>query len=101
MEFITASLEMFPKSEELAIAGVNLALSNNDLNKAEEFFNAAAEVSPKNKVLFSNMGSIYLTAADKAYNERSEEHTSELQSRPHLVCRLLLEKKKKRYKQNP
>src|SRR3989442_12037306 len=27
-------------------------------------------------------------------NERSEEHTSELQSRPHLVCRLLLEKKK-------
>src|SRR5690554_7620168 len=28
--------------------------------------------------------------------ERSEEHTSELQSRPHLVCRLLLEKKKKK-----
>src|SRR5690554_7208504 len=27
--------------------------------------------------------------------KRSEEHTSELQSRPHLVCRLLLEKKKK------
>src|SRR5690554_7198563 len=29
---------------------------------------------------------------------RSEEHTSELQSRPHLVCRLLLEKKKKNKK---
>src|SRR3989442_10467984 len=28
-------------------------------------------------------------------SNRSEEHTSELQSRPHLVCRLLLEKKKK------
>src|SRR5690554_7526804 len=28
---------------------------------------------------------------------RSEEHTSELQSRPHLVCRLLLEKKKKKH----
>src|SRR3989442_10709838 len=27
---------------------------------------------------------------------RSEEHTSELQSRPHLVCRLLLEKKKEK-----
>src|SRR5215208_7601108 len=27
--------------------------------------------------------------------DRSEEHTSELQSRGHLVCRLLLEKKKK------
>src|SRR5690554_7015619 len=31
-------------------------------------------------------------------NARSEEHTSELQSRPHLVCRLLLEKKKKKHK---
>src|SRR5256884_5878091 len=30
----------------------------------------------------------------KAGEERSEEHTSELQSRLHLVCRLLLEKKK-------
>src|SRR5690554_7205341 len=30
------------------------------------------------------------------YSSRSEEHTSELQSRPHLVCRLLLEKKKKK-----
>src|SRR2546422_4610678 len=29
-------------------------------------------------------------------NNRSEEHTSELQSRLHLVCRLLLEKKKKK-----
>src|SRR3989442_5780858 len=32
---------------------------------------------------------------DRERDERSEEHTSELQSRPHLVCRLLLEKKKK------
>src|SRR5947209_11276802 len=30
----------------------------------------------------------------KAETERSEEHTSELQSRQYLVCRLLLEKKK-------
>src|SRR2546422_8502206 len=29
--------------------------------------------------------------------ERSEEHTSELQSRLHLVCRLLLEKKKRKH----
>src|SRR2546429_7185678 len=32
---------------------------------------------------------------------RSEEHTSELQSRLHLVCRLLLEKKKKRHSTCP
>src|SRR2546422_5667166 len=31
-----------------------------------------------------------------ASRDRSEEHTSELQSRLHLVCRLLLEKKKKK-----
>src|SRR5690554_7142138 len=34
----------------------------------------------------------------KAVEERSEEHTSELQSRPHLVCRLLLEKKNQAHK---
>src|SRR5436305_7985135 len=35
------------------------------------------------------------SAGRRSYCElRSEEHTSELQSRPHLVCRLLLEKKK-------
>src|SRR2546422_6337788 len=33
---------------------------------------------------------------DAGFEQRSEEHTSELQSRLHLVCRLLLEKKKKR-----
>src|SRR3989442_6013330 len=48
-----------------------------------------------------------LTSSDPHFNfhdmtapiyTRSEEHTSELQSRPHLVCRLLLEKKKKNIK---
>src|SRR5437899_4471338 len=34
-------------------------------------------------------------AAKRAARRRSEEHTSELQSLRHLVCRLLLEKKKK------
>src|SRR5258708_26831996 len=34
---------------------------------------------------------------DCGADERSEEHTSELQSPDHLVCRLLLEKKKKHY----
>src|SRR5207253_6272960 len=34
----------------------------------------------------------------RRFTQRSEEHTSELQSRGHLVCRLLLEKKKKKKK---
>src|SRR6266498_5385374 len=38
-----------------------------------------------------------LTSGDaRHFRDRSEEHTSELQSRPHLVCRLLLEKKKQK-----
>ncbi len=69
LEFISGALEMFPESEDLAIAGVNIALDKDDLVKAEAYFNAAAKSSPNNKVLFSNMGSIYLTAADKAYND--------------------------------
>src|SRR5690554_7399255 len=51
------------------------------------------------KVLAENPGEFdprkYLgPARDTLKALRSEEHTSELQSRPHLVCRLLLEKKK-------
>src|SRR6266498_56728 len=41
-----------------------------------------------------------LSSNGKVACARSEEHTSELQSRPHLVCRLLLEKKKKKKKSN-
>src|SRR5436305_6822773 len=37
---------------------------------------------------------IQATGPGDVLSSRSEEHTSELQSRPHLVCRLLLEKKK-------
>src|SRR2546429_6459277 len=36
--------------------------------------------------------------ASPRQSDRSEEHTSELQSRLHLVCRLLLEKKKIRFR---
>src|SRR2546422_7870921 len=39
-------------------------------------------------------GTLPSPVADLQHSRRSEEHTSELQSRLHLVCRLLLEKKK-------
>src|SRR2546428_3056494 len=38
---------------------------------------------------------------ERYVERRSEEHTSELQSRSDIVCRLLLEKKKKRVHRNP
>src|SRR2546428_8492848 len=43
------------------------------------------------------LGGIRLAAPPDAQVDRSEEHTSELQSRSDLVCRLLLEKKKKKH----
>src|SRR3989442_5765383 len=46
--------------------------------------------------LLAEIHALPLQSADfgDVHARRSEEHTSELQSRPHLVCRLLLEKKK-------
>src|SRR3989449_7879052 len=52
----------------------------------------AAEIFGKEAALFIPTGCMGNLIAIKV---RSEEHTSELQSRLHLVCRLLLEKKKK------
>src|SRR5258707_11687450 len=50
----------------------------------------------------TNAGIKPLAARFKIYFEvRSEEHTSELQSRQYLVCRLLLEKKKKQKNHSP
>src|SRR3712207_8713439 len=42
-------------------------------------------------------GDLRSTTTCDAVTKRSEEHTSELQSRQYLVCRLLLEKKKNHY----
>src|SRR2546427_7633211 len=41
------------------------------------------------------------SAGDLQWTARSEEHTSELQSQSNLVCRLLLEKKKKNPRRSP
>src|SRR5690625_5139078 len=59
----------------------------------EEFLNIGERMS-----VFEEIPpySVYVPNDDKyTIKARSEEHTSELQSRGHLVCRLLLEKKKK------
>src|SRR5690554_7460004 len=52
------------------------------------------KVSAASKILEGFESIFSATVIDRLLAERSEEHTSELQSRPHLVCRLLLEKKK-------
>src|SRR3989442_11652338 len=55
---------------------------------------AARAAPPRSFLRQRHLGRGRIFAGTHARN-RSEEHTSELQSRPHLVCRLLLEKKKK------
>src|SRR2546429_7043397 len=53
----------------------------------------------ENRWLFAGVGAARTLDYFSTLNMRSEEHTSELQSRLHLVCRLLLEKKKKTYRE--
>src|SRR2546422_5902673 len=48
------------------------------------------------RIVTINEGGGYRKSLIPSVFSRSEEHTSELQSRLHLVCRLLLEKKKKK-----
>src|SRR5690554_7525050 len=62
------------------------------------FFNSSlrTRLSTQKAGLNLGMNVIVLDINQGAWKLRSEEHTSELQSRPHLVCRLLLEKKKKK-----
>src|SRR5687768_17732759 len=55
------------------------------------FYAVKANPAPEVLSLLAGLGSCF-----DAASVRSEEHTSELQSRLHLVCRLLLEKKKKK-----
>src|SRR5687768_18365638 len=61
-----------------------------DIEKGDGISNALAK-----HPVFPTMIIRMMTAGEQT-GKRSEEHTSELQSRLHLVCRLLLEKKKSR-----
>src|SRR3712207_8570466 len=66
---------------------------------ALQSFQEALRLSPEQE--WAREGLIQaLKARHRVYKLRSEEHTSELQSRQYLVCRLLLEKKKRNYHMN-
>src|SRR5687768_17971890 len=63
---------------------------------------SADQITIQNVVLNPNSPTSDLMDVElKSYQVRSEEHTSELQSRLHLVCRLLLEKKNKKSTASP
>src|SRR5690554_7815105 len=81
------------KAEEIRILAEKLITlaKKGDLSARRQ----AATVIVDHEVLKKLFAEIAGKYADRN-GGRSEEHTSELQSRPHLVCRLLLEKKKKK-----
>src|SRR2546425_7024181 len=54
----------------------------------------AGEISVADRVVYSSTNGVFVAPNRRGFG-RSEEHTSELQSLAYLVCRLLLEKKKK------
>src|ERR1041385_3206127 len=81
-------------------AGQVVTLSTSAVNSENAVVNTTFTFNSTNTSIatISPQGSVCAGVWDSAFvvcNGRSEEHTSELQSRLHLVCRLLLEKKKK------
>src|SRR5690606_40361700 len=66
----------------------------NDPQDAHKALEAATYLMRFANSLYAQIASDIRAAEEAAHTLRSEEHTSELQSRENLVCRLLLEKKK-------
>src|SRR5439155_26867770 len=87
-------LHSFPtrRSSDLSRDSDSLARPGFLSQRRQRLFQAASACAHGNAHR-GNRQSLRSGRADR--KDRSEEHTSELQSRGHLVCRLLLEKKKK------
>src|SRR5690625_6101694 len=72
-----------------------ISFNEEELDKIKEKADEAIKVNEDLKEALNEEEENFKEAKEKfEKNEGSEEHTSELQSRGHLVCRLLLEKKK-------
>src|SRR2546427_9281965 len=63
-------------------------------------WNSIVSTTHRNSAKMKTVTMTTVVVPRTSFQERSEEHTSELQSQSNLVCRLLLEKKKKKKKQN-
>src|SRR2546421_8650921 len=88
---------LFPYTRSSDLADRDLVKENSRCREIEPHrFRVAKEMHcvPARRELGAESGRENPAAADQWEAGRSEEHTSELQSRSDLVCRLLLEKKK-------
>src|SRR5690625_6547309 len=90
----------YGKGKDTQILKITVPENLNHENMFDDLFESFTENHSLRQIETTNLGTMILyTYAIRSKNsikdkERSEEHTSELQSRGHLVCRLLLEKKK-------
>src|SRR5690606_40532602 len=90
--------EVLVKTQDIKGEYISLdSLNNTDGNTIVDLFEIQAQKTPDDVAVIFNKEHLSYRQLDRLSN-RSEEHTSELQSRENLVCRLLLEKKKKKTK---
>src|SRR3712207_7505807 len=87
---------LFPYTTLFRSRGV-ARLNRGEYDAAIADFDEAIRLEPRLSSAYFGRGAAYRFKGDLERSaKRSEEHTSELQSRQYLVCRLLLEKKKKK-----
>src|SRR3712207_6985738 len=86
--FRSSMAEDLPALSGMPLGGAMLYLQVDDLDAVERALQGIEPVTPRRKTFY---GADELVVREPG--GRSEEHTSELQSRQYLVCRLLLEKK--------
>src|SRR3712207_8771378 len=82
------------RSKKWEILIIDDGSADNTLKKAEKLAQKNAAI----RVISYKPNRGYGAALKEGFTQRSEEHTSELQSRQYLVCRLLLEKNTKKLK---
>src|SRR2546427_11223055 len=94
----SSSLRMCPRCSAASRRCSIREIIRSRLSRSRSACGPEQNVNSSKKILSSRMffaNCLYITTSG-----RSEEHTSELQSQSNLVCRLLLEKKKKNIKNN-
>src|SRR5262245_62213233 len=102
MSYATRDLHSFPTRRSSDLGSNTTGFTNFEASIGGKWLELVKELTPATKrvaMLYNPdtasggaVGGVYLRSAEQAAHSRSEEHTSELQSLRHLVCRLLLEK---------
>src|SRR2546422_4015474 len=109
IDILREGLSLYPHAAELHVGMGYARLAREEYVWSRKAFEEAVALDADHEDALAGLGEALLKFGDRAGavacfdrilalgfrdDHRSEEHTSELQSRLHLVCRLLLEKKK-------